>query len=497
MSLLSADIAPVGIVFDDATGAPLDGVIVTLIDADSGTPADVRGDGPDYALFPSAVKSGEASRDQFGNRYEVGAGEYRFPAIPAGNYRLEIFNTAGKRLSVKSDDELQALDEAAGRALVRTSEGNYTLTAASRGEVFSVPQGSLPRIDIPIETMARSGPSSASSIEFLQYSRDPAVGSSVNVQQTQCVADQTRQVSELDDTTIPVPGIVNLVATRVIKVGQPVFVRVTDADQNQDPDVRERITIQLDVAASGDREYLDLTETEPDSGVFVGYIQSTEGESVTASCVLGVVKDQPIVTTYTDAYDNSDTAQSMVLVDPFGVVFDTSDGSPIDGVTITLIDLATGQPAEVFGDGPAFAAYPNRLVTGGNVTDAAGVEYDFPTGEYRFPFVAAGFYRLEVTDVPEGYLFPSTATEASLQLLPGAPYEVVEGSRGDEFEVPVGPALKVDIPIDPVNAALFLRKSASRSTAAIGEFVQYKVAVETIEGAGPGNIIIEDILPVG
>lgn len=497
VSSITVDVGPVSLVFDDEAGEPLDGVVLTLVNVATGAPATVYGNGPGFARYPATVKSGEPARDQSGNVYAVGPGEFRFPAVAAGTYRLEVFNTAAFQNSGVGDEELQLLDPALGRSLQHTSSGRYVLSDASRGLVFHVPQGAVPRIDVPIRVIPRNVTPTPSTIEFLQYSTMPGVGETVDVQQTNCVAGQAQQIVELRGVAVPVPGLVNLVATEVIKAGQPVFVRVTDQDQNQDPAVRERITIQLDAEASGDREYLELTETEPDSGQFVGYVQTVEGEAQQGNCNLGVVKNEPITTSYTDAFDNTDSAETIILVDPFGVVFSTRDGTPIDGVTITLIDVATGQPAQVFGDGPTFADYPSTLVTGTGATDGAGLVYDFPPGEYRFPFVAPGFYRLQLDNVPSGRIFPSTTDAGSIQSLPGAPFAVVTGSRGEVFEVPIGPALNIDVPIDEPSANMFVTKSASKDIAAIGDFVQYRITATNAVGNIVAGSQIVDRLPKG
>jgi uncharacterized repeat protein (TIGR01451 family) len=319
----------------------------------------------------------------------------------------------------------------------------------------------------------------------------------VNVGQTSCVAGVNRTVSELKDVTVPVPGIVNLAPATVYKVGQPIFVRVTDLDQNVDPLVREKITIELTVPDSGDREFLQLQETEPDSGQFVGYIQSGESQQQNGNCMLGVVKNKPIRTRYSDIFDETDNADSQALVDPFGKIFSTKDGRLIDGVTVTLINTATGQPADVFGDGPVFAPYPNPIVSGGEATDDAGVVYDFPQGEYRFPFVEPGFYKIEFSDIPNGLIFPSTASNESIQSLPGAPFQVVDGSFGEEFEVPIGPALNIDLPVDEPLGDIFVSKKVSRQVAAIGDFVQYRLTVENKAGSDVVGATVQDTLPQG
>lgn len=494
-----AEISPVGLVFNDQTGDPVDGVILTLVEVGSGQPAEVRGDGPEFALYPSAVVSGETVQDRIGAIYDHASGEYRFPAIPDGEYRLEIFNLEEFVISGRSDDELQALPRNASPRALDISDGTYALSAASRGQVFTVSQGSLPRIDIPVRPVVPDSmpPLTPADISFYQYSPIPGVGETFNVQQTLCVADQTRSISELRDVAVPVPGLVNLVETDVIKAGQPVFVIVRDANRNIDPTVRERVLIEVSVPSTDDREFLELTETEPDSGEFIGYIQSAEGTNQIGSCELGVEKNESIFTRYADAYDNSDVAETRVLVDPFGVLFSTNDGTRIDGVTITLVNAATGQPAEVFGDGPTFAPYPSTVVTGTGAVDEAGVEYTFPDGGYRFPFVVPGDYRLEVSGLPAEYLFPSVVDDSTIQQLPGAPYALRSGSRGGDFEVPVGPALNIDLPVDKPAANLLVAKSASKELVAVGDFVQYRISVSA-DVAGPvGEVSLVDNLPLG
>ncbi|MFN3236438.1 MAG: DUF11 domain-containing protein [Pseudomonadales bacterium] len=492
-----AQISPVGILFNDETGEPINGVILALINDETGEPAVVSGDGPTYAPYPSTVITGETITDASGAVYENGPGEYRFPAIPEGRYRLVIFNDEGWNFSPKPDGEIQALGGAS--SLTRTSNGRFILTDASRGLPFHITQGAVPRIDIPVVQMLPPAPvePSPSTIEFLQYSANPNFGTPVDVGQTTCVAGVNSQAAELRDVSVPVPGVVNLAPATVFKAGQPIFVRVTDLDQNFDPARRERITIELSVPASGDREFVRLMETGPDTGQFVGYIQSTENESNASSCMLGVVKDEMIQTRYSDVFDESDISSALVLVDPFGRIFSTKDGRLIDGVSVTLIDTSTGLPADVFGDGPNFAPYPSTVISGGQTTDDAGLLYDFPEGEYRFPFVEPGFYQLRFENIPAGLVFPSTTSNEDIQSLTGAPFQVVEGSRGEEFEVPVGPALNIDIPLDEPLAEVFVSKTTSRELAAIGDFIQWRLNIENRIGGDVSGAEVIDILPKG
>ncbi|MDZ7825955.1 MAG: carboxypeptidase-like regulatory domain-containing protein [Gammaproteobacteria bacterium] len=153
-----------------------------------------------------------------------------------------------------------------------------------------------------------------------------------------------------------------------------------------------------------------------------------------------------IVASYFDAEDATDTDAAAALVDPLGIVFDSGSGRRIDGAEVRLVDADTGESAEVFGDEP-FAPYPAQVTSGGETVDDAGMLYDFAAGGYRFPFVQPGRYRLEVTP-PNRFRFPSEATDAEIAALPDGPYVIREGSRGETFEVPVGPAVRVDVPLD-------------------------------------------------
>lgn len=495
-----AFIAPVGIVFDDQTGEPVNGIILRLIDVGTNTLAQIRGDGPVYARLPASVVSGQTVKDASGAAYENGHGEYRYPSVAAGDYRLEIFNARGWKISDRPDSELQALNPSARRELTTTSPGPFNLSDASRGKVFHLSSGALPQIDIPVTAMARTSEPSTltpAQVEFLQYSPDPAVGEPVNVGRAVCGNDASPAVVELKNVAVPVPGTVNLLPTGTIKAGQPVFIRVRDNDQNNDPTAREQVTVTLTAAASGDQEFLLLTETGLDSGEFVGYLQSTEADAVTVDCQLTVEKNQTITIAYTDGYDKTDTADSIILVDPFGKVFSTANGDLLNGVRVTLVDNVTGLPAQVFGDGPAFAPYPHSVITGGSVVDAAGQTYDLPAGEYRFPFVTPGFYRLVVEETPEGFVFPSTLAASALQQLPGAPYVIVPGSDGRVFEVPVGPSVRIDLAVDAPQGEFFVAKQASKHSAAIGEFIQYKVTVGSAAGDDFSQAQLQDRLPQG
>ena len=295
------------------------------------------------------------------------------------------------------------------------------------------------------------------------------------------------------DMGSPVP----LLAAAVYHQNEPVFVQVADGDQDRDPTVAETVWVLVTVAEIGESELLLLTETGSNSGIFLGYIQSTgSGAATPFDGLLHVTAAAPLVGEYVDSGDATDRATASVMVDPYGVVFDSSTGSPLDGVGLTLVDAATGQPATVFGD-DGTSRFPATITSGSTATDSSGRTYRFPAGGFRFPFVAPGDYRMEIA-APTGYGAPSVVPTADLQGLPGGPFAIRDpGSRGETFTINPGPSVNLDIPVDPLAGTLWLRKSASVDTVAIGDFLQYTLDLENTDTDDAGGVVLTDRLPAG
>ena len=89
---ISSDVAavdPAGRIFDSQTGALIDGAQVTILDANTGQPADVYGiDGT--SIYPSTISSGGTVTDASGLQYDLAPGEFRFPLMFPGDYRIII-----------------------------------------------------------------------------------------------------------------------------------------------------------------------------------------------------------------------------------------------------------------------------------------------------------------------------------------------------------------------------------------------------------------------
>jgi uncharacterized repeat protein (TIGR01451 family) len=287
--------------------------------------------------------------------------------------------------------------------------------------------------------------------------------------------------------------------TTRIRAGEPLVVGITSTEDNRDAAVIDMMTVRL-TTPGGDAETLMLRETAVNSGYFVGMVRTAAVPpvAVRGDCQISLRPGDTLV--LTTARENGALVANSpveVLIDPFGIAFDSGDGVPVQDVRVTLIDVDTGQPAIVFGD-DAVSRYPSTLLTGSTVTDASGAVYRFPPGDYRFPFVKAGRYRLLV-EPPTPYTAPSRSTPAELASLrrpDGEPFTIVNGSYGQTFVLNDPQPVRIDIPLDRPGAALELRKTASQAVVVPGDGVRYQVVVTNGDAARTtGAITITDRLP--
>ncbi|MCC2637430.1 MAG: conserved repeat domain [Moraxellaceae bacterium] len=298
-------------------------------------------------------------------------------------------------------------------------------------------------------------------------------------------------------TPISLAAPVEVKPTRVYHTGEPVFITLADANRNTDAAVREFIDVVV-TTTTGDREVLRMQETGPDTGVFAAVIQSVDPDQPNSqnNGKLSLATNTRITVNYQDPFYLTDISASAALVDPFGIVFDSSTGQPLDGATVTM-RTAGGALATVYGD-DGVSLFPATVVTGGSVSDSGGTLYNLPTGGFRFPFVSPGDYYFEVVP-PVGYGAPSVVPTAMLPDNPAtsSPYAIVAGSRGDVFTVVPGPALNIDFPVDPAAGGLFLRKQVSRADASAGDFLQYRLTLQNLVAGTAVAASVVDVLPFG
>jgi len=181
------------------------------------------------------------------------------------------------------------------------------------------------------------------------------------------------------------------------------------------------------------------------------------------------------------------TVGHNVLVDPHGVVFDSRSNRPLADAMVTLIDVDgsgngghPGEPALVYGDDRQSVA-PSQALT----------DVD---GSFRFPLVAPGRYRVQVTP-PDGHAFPS---KLAVGTLPNGRLINMTGSFGGVFTVNADDAdVIVDLPVDPLALPLFVEKTASRTEAQLSDTVDYQLRVGNAGKDTLTDVRVTDDLPPG
>lgn len=274
------------------------------------------------------------------------------------------------------------------------------------------------------------------------------------------------------------------------------FIRLSDADQNLDFQLIDYAIVTVSNTTTGDTETIRLTETGLDTGVFAGFVPLSGGAVTSGDCVLQGQSNTTIVVQYLDPADAGDVASDSALLDPVQRVFESVSGTAISNVDIQLVYASSGLPAVVFGN-DGVSQFPSLITSGGTATDSSGAVYVFGPGEYRFPVVPDGDYRLIVTP-PVEYSAPSVVSTSDLQNLPGASYALQPGSFGNAFTKSGELTFAIDIPVDPRESALFLQKAATTTVAAPGDFVRYELQLENSSTAGTfSDVQVVDELPLG
>lgn len=285
----------------------------------------------------------------------------------------------------------------------------------------------------------------------------------------------------------------NLVPAETYLSGEVMIVRVIDLGQNGNPNEIETVVVTVESDA-GDTITLRLYEDGPDSGHFYAFFPSTAAPSSPDDETLTAPQESLLTATYVDVFDATEVSIDTAPVDPFGRVFDSLTGALLSDVSVTIINADTGQPAEVFGvDGRG--AYPATVQTSKPVTDANGVTYPTQAGSFFFPILSPGNYRI-VIDTPAGYSYPSVRAPAEFEALENAPFDVwTQASYAKTFTVTVSGPLNLDIPLDP-NSELIVRKQASETQAAVGDFVGYTLSLENAASVS-APVRLQDTLPEG
>jgi flagellar motor protein MotB len=178
----SAEFDPYSRVFDSATGALLNGIIVRIIDTSTGELATVYDD-DGVTAFPAEITTGpttsstlttaqttlatiQATLQTTSNQPSFPEGAFRFPYIPPGDYQLEFVTPTNYRIpSLATDTQIAAL-----------ANGPFLINGLSRAEPFTV-RNHIFVTDIPVDPVdagvilsKRASTSTAGIGDFIRFS---------------------------------------------------------------------------------------------------------------------------------------------------------------------------------------------------------------------------------------------------------------------------------------------------------------------------------------
>ncbi len=373
-------------------------------------------------------------------------------------------------------------------ATPRTISNVATIGWDAGGRHFELPSN---RVDLEV-----ANPSTSVALHTYRLP-DGAISAALLSATCTASGQQSSFAAEGADAQPPLASYALIAASEII-AGSHVVLALDRAAANRDAGAIETIRIYVRTS-TGDLGEILLVETSANSGRFLGVVLTTTGAPVAGDCRFSVHADETLTIMIGDTPDGTPLLQADIdiLIDPFGIAFDSRDGRPVSAVRITLVDAGTGRPALVFGD-DGVSSYPSSVVTGQSVTDGGGTRYDFPAGDYRFPLVRPGRYRL-IVQPPDPYTTPSTATPAELAPLrrpDGQPFTIVAGSYGGEILLAGSAAVRIDVPLDRPMTPIVLSKSASRAEAEAGDPVQYRLVIRNPDSESPtGALVVTDRIP--
>ena len=299
--------------------------------------------------------------------------------------------------------------------------------------------------------------------------------------------------------TINFPATVNISDDEFgYRAGEPVIIIVEDQDKNLNPARPDTIVVTITTPDGSDTEQLTLFETGDNTGIFAAVLPSQDTNQGTQPYdgIISVKTGTELSVSYTDPTDPADSVAAQTLFNPVSRVFSSSDGSPVNGVSVTLMNADTGLPAtdKVFYE-DGVTPYPVTVVSGpANGVQASAVTPEFAPGQFWFPYVEDGNYFLEI-EGPSTFRVPSDKDDETLRDTLNGPFDVTGISRGETFSVN-NQVFRTDIGADPLDNSLLLSKQSDFNEAGIGDSLKFTINLVNNE-VDANDVTLVDQLPAG
>jgi len=203
-----------------------------------------------------------------------------------------------------------------GTVITNTAQADYTINSVNQ-TIFSN--------SVSVTTIAFGTPST---MEIFRYApSSPTITATVQLTDYWDTTSGTflTQGPPVDPVSGPIAvgGPVPLSTESTFMVGEPIFVILTDPDQNGDSAMADTVTVSVRRDLTGEEEILILRETDLDTGVFTGYVQSGPLPENLMDGTLDVEPGAQVTGRYTDPVDSTDRSSDTAVFDPSGILYVT------------------------------------------------------------------------------------------------------------------------------------------------------------------------------
>lgn len=286
------------------------------------------------------------------------------------------------------------------------------------------------------------------------------------------------------------------------KINESIYLKTNAALCNANRFSKEQVRIRIQSKLTGDIVIISALESGENTGLFQFSLDTEENAVKNLNdAVLQILKRDEVTASLVECSDAQgqvttpiNDVSTQILIDPYGIVFDSKTKKPVAGATVILVD-ENDQPV---GNNVAFEV--DR--TTGALRSIPAKQVTSATGEFVYPQVIPGNYKLlvDTSTIPANqYSFVSDQVVYPISSFNGMAVHS-EYSYGGIFTlISSSPALNIDIPIDPLlsQSGLMVQKTARDSSIELGDFTNYSITVSNKGDGLARNVKLQDSLPRG